>query len=77
MQKYFKTEVDESVFAHAKQCLDKKDTVVATVVKPINPYQEIDDRNAVLESVRQQLAVKTDSRQKLIKKPLPDTQAPK
>ena len=68
MQKYFSTEVSDSVFSHAKQSLQKKEEVAKVVVKQINPFQEIDDRNSLLEKLRNELAVKNDSHQKVLKK---------
>lgn len=70
MQKYFTTEVSDEVFAHAKESLQKKDQTVKQSVKQINPFQEIDDRNMLLEKIRNELALKTDPHQKLIKKNL-------
>jgi hypothetical protein len=73
MQKYFKTEVPDTVFAHAKSSLENKEQIVKEPVKQMNPFQEIDDRNNLLETIRQQLAAKSDGTQKLIKKPVAQT----
>lgn len=70
MQKYFTTEINDAVFQSAKIALEKKETIVPTVIKPPNPYEEIDQRNAILEQARNQLATKSDSKQKLIQKPV-------